>query len=219
MKEPSADRSPSPLKTEFAKIRSLPRGKRWEYIWEYYRLTFFLVVFSLFFLGALGSFLVNGLVHTLNPKQSVCIAFAVSDFSNCEAWMETCQTAIGYDAAKEDLQVLVAQPHNDTSDTFRINTSVWLVNGQPDIFVVDNASYQYLLELEALADFSQTWPEELQQLARDRMVSAYALEISGTPFAEAYGITDEPVYLCMYQHGHGFLRALDIVRYLLTETQ
>ena len=122
------------VKTEFQKIRSLPKGKRWEYIWEYYRLTFFLVVFSLFFLGALGSFLVNGLVHTLNPKQPVCIAFAVSDFSNCEAWMETCQTAIGYDAAKEDLQVLVAQPHNDTSDTFRINTSVWLVNGQPDIF-------------------------------------------------------------------------------------
>lgn len=209
----------SAAKEELSKLRSLSGRKRWEYIWEYYRLTFFLVVFSLFFLGALGSFLVNGLVHTLNPKQSVCIAFAVSDFSNCEAWMESCQAAIGYDAAKEDLQVLVAQPHNDTSDTFRINTSVWLVNGQPDIFVVDNASYQYLLELEALADFSQTWPEELQQLARDRMVSAYALEISGTPFAEAYGITDEPVYLCMYQHGHGFLRALDIVRYLLTETQ
>ena len=30
------------LKAELDKIRRLPKGKRWEYIWEYYRLAFFL---------------------------------------------------------------------------------------------------------------------------------------------------------------------------------
>lgn len=218
MKQTSSHSSPSFLKAELTKIRNLPKGKRWEYIWEYYRLTFFLVAFALLFLGMIGSFLVNGLIHSLNPKEPISIAFATSDFSNCETWMDSCMAAIGYDESGEDLQVLAAQPHSDTSDTFRINTSVWLVNGQPDIFVVDEASYQYLLELEALADIREAWPEDLQRLAEQKMASPYALEISGTTFAEAYGISGAPVYLCMYQHGNGFLRALDIVRYILTET-
>lgn len=212
MKEFSAS-----VKTEAAKIRSLPKGKRLEYIWEYYRLTLFLTAFSLFFLVAIGSFLVNGLIRTLNPKESVSIAFCAPGFSNCEEWIACCQTAIGYNEAEEDLQILVAQPLSDTSDTFRVSASVWLANGQPDIFITDEISYQYLLELEALAELSKTWPEELLLQAKDRCISPYALDISDTPIAEAYGITNKPVYLCMYLHGNGFQRALDIAEYILTE--
>jgi len=131
--------------------------------------------------------------------------------------MDSCLAAIGYDETEETLQVLVTKPHSDTSDDFRINTTIWLANGQPDIFIVNEAGCQYLLELEALADFRETWPEALQQLAADRRTTPYALEISGTPFAEACGISEEPVYLCMYLHGNGFQRALEIVEYILTE--
>lgn len=202
---------------EIAKIRSLPKGKRLEYIWEYYRLTIFLVAFSLFFLGMIGSFLVNGLISMLNPRESVFIAFGTSGFVNCPEWMDRCQASIGYDETEEDLQILVTQPHSETSDNFRVSASVWLVNGQPDIFLVDEAGYRYLLELEALAELLETWPEELLLLAQNRTASPYALEISDTPFAKAYGLSEGPVYLCMYLHGNGFQRALDIVEYILTE--
>lgn len=205
----------APLGEELSKIRGLPKGKRWEYIWEYYRTAFFFLLFSLFFVGALISFLVNFLSGTLFPKEPVSIAFAVTDFSNCESWMEACQAAIGYDEAEEKLQVMSTTPHNDTTEDFRITTTVWFPSGQPDIFVVDEASYQYLLEKEVLADISQRWPQPLQALAETYKVSDFALEISGTAFAEAYGISGEPVYLCMYINGQGFDRALDIVEYIL----
>lgn len=217
MKQTDTESTSSSLKAELAKIRSLPRGKRLEYIWEYYRLTFFLVAFGLFFLWMLGSFLVNSLSNTLFPKDTVSIAFAAPGFVNNQEWMDRCLAAIDFDEKNEDLNAMSTVPLNDTRDDFRLNAAVWLANGQPDIFVADDRTCQYLLELEALADLTEVWPEELQALAESRMVSPYCLEISDTPFAQAYGLGDSPVYLCMYQHGSGFVRALDIVGYILAE--
>jgi len=157
------------LKTELNKIRSLPKGKRWEYIWEYYRLTFFLVIFSVFFIGALTTFLVNSLKYTLFPKDSVSIAFASPSFSNNEVWLDACQDAIGYDEKNETLKVMATPPYNTTTDDFRITTTVWFTNGQPDIFLVDDNSCQYLQELGILVNLSESWPEDLRQLAANRM--------------------------------------------------
>jgi len=209
---------PAAIKEELNKIRSLPPKKRWEYIWEYYRMAFFGALFALFFCWMVGTFLVNSIRNTFFPKEAFSIAFASADFSNNEGWMEACLDAIGYDEKQEDFHLLTSTPYNDTTDDFRIAASVWLVNGQPDIFITDEASVQYLLELEALAAFPETWPRELQQLAENRMVDPWRLDISGTPFAEAFGLTEQPVYLSMYLHGSGFDRALDMVEYILAES-
>ena len=208
----------SSLKAEFEKIRSLPKGKRWEYIWEYYRMAFFLCAFFLFFLLAIGSFLVNGLMNFLFPKETVSIAFAAPGFSANPVWMENCLDGIGYDEKKEAFQILTSAPLSDSSDDFRINASVWMANGQPDIFIVNESSYRHLLDLEALAELQQVLPEHLQSLAAARLIDDFALDISDTPMAEAYGLTEEPVYLCMYLDGIGFQRALNIVEYILTES-
>ena len=204
-------------KAEFEKIRSLPKGKRWEYIWEYYRMAFFLVAFFLFFLLAIGSFLVNGLMHVLFPKDPVSIAFAAPGFSANPVWMENCLDGIGYDEKKETFQILTSAPLSDTTDDFRINASVWMANRQPDIFVVNESGYRHLLGTDSLAELQLVLPEHLQALAADRLTDDFALDISGTPMAEAYGLTEGPVYLCMYLHGNGFARALDLVEYILTE--
>ena len=206
------------LKTELEKIRSLPRGKRWEYIWEYYRLAFFLCAFALFFLLAIGSFLVNGLTNLLFPKDPITIAFAAPGFSASTDWTSNCLEAIGYDEKKESFSVLTTAPLSDTSDDFRINVSVWLANGQPDIFIVNESSYLHLLELEALAEIQDILPEHLLPLAAARQLDDFALDISDTPLAEAYGLTEGPVYLCMYLDGSGFPRALSIIEYILTES-
>lgn len=205
------------LKAEIEKIRRLPKGKRLEYIWEYYRLTFFLIAFCLFFFFAIGSFLVNGISNALFPKAPFSIAFAAPGFSGSPAWTEACLEELGYDEKNEDFQIMTSAPLSDAADDFRINANVWMVNGQPDIFVVNKSSYRYLVELEALADLERTWPKELLQLAQARKVDAFSLDISDTPMAEAYGLTEETVYLCMYAHGNGFDRALDLVEYILTE--
>lgn len=203
---------------ELEKIRALPQGKRWEYIWEYYRLTVFIVAFAVFFCCMIGTFLVNSIRSTLFPKDSFSIAFACTDFADDPQWMENCLSSIGYDRQQEDFRQLTTSPLNDTTDDFRISVSVWLASGQPDLFVTDEASTQYLMELEALADLTEALPAELQQLAAGRMVDPWRLDITDTVFAEAYSLTDDaPVYLCMYRHGVGFARALDMLEYILTE--
>ncbi len=206
------------LQTELKKIRSLPKGKRWEYIWEYYRLAFFLFAFSLFFLFAIGSFLVNGLMNALFHKDSFSIAFAAPGFSSNQIWIENCLEGIGYDEKKEEFQILTSAPLSDTADDFRINASVWMANGQPDIFIVNESSYRHLLSMDALAELQQVLPEHLQSLAAVRQVDTFALDISDTPMAEAYCLTEGPVYLCIYLDGIGFQRALNIVEYILTES-
>ena len=205
------------LKTEFDKIRSLPKGKRWEYIWEYYRLAFFLFAFSLFFLFSIGSFLVNGLMNVLFPKESFSIAFASPGFSSSQTWMEDCLDALDYDEKEEEFRILTSAPLSDAADDFRINASVWMANGQPDIFVVNESSYQHLLGTESLAELQQVLPEHLRSQTAAKLVDDFALDVSDTPMAEAYGLTEGPVYLCMYLHGNGFDRALDLVEYILTE--
>lgn len=205
------------ITSELEKIRNLPKGKRWEYIWEYYRLAFFLFAFSLFFLFAIGSFLVNGLMNTLFPKDPFSIAFAVPGFSSNQIWMENCLRALDYDEKTEDFRILTSAPLSDAADDFRINSGVWMANGQPDIFVVNESSYRHLLGTDSLAELQLVLPEHVLVLTADRLMDDFALDVSGTPMAEAYGLTEEPVYLCMYLHGNGFDRALDLVEYILTE--
>lgn len=205
------------LKAELDKIRRLPKGKRWEYIWEYYRLAFFLLAFSLFFLFAIGSFLVNGLMNVLFPKAPFSIAFAAPGFSSSQVWVENCLNALDYDENAEEFRILTSAPLSDAADDFRINASVWMANGQPDIFIVNERSYRHLLGTDALADLETVFPEELFLQTKGRMPDAFSLDISGTPMAEAHGLTGGPVYLCMYIHGNGFDRALDLVEYILTE--
>ena len=62
---------------------------------------------------------------------------------------------------------------------------------------------------------SRDWPAELQALSAGYPVTEYAVEISGTAFAREHGISDEPVYLCMFANGHGYQRGLDIAAYIL----
>ena len=218
MKQKNLETSDFSVKEEIQKIRSLPKEKRFEYIWEYYKAAFFIIAFGIFFLWMMTSFLVNMFIGTFFPKDPVSIGFSLSHNIQYDDWVDRCLIAIGYDEKEENLQVLEAAPYSESRDDFIIQSTVWFTAGQPDIFIVNEDAYQHLLGLEVLADFRTTWPEELQQLAQDRMVSPYALDISGTPFAEEHAVRDDPLYLCMFVGGHGFQRALDIVEYLLTES-
>lgn len=207
----------SRLSSEISKLRSLSGRKRWEYIWEYYRLPFFVILFFLFFLGSLGTFLVKGAIALADPKETFSMAFAAPGFSGNDGWMQDCLDAIGYQQEQETFRLLVTKPLSDTSNDFRINAAVWLGNGQPDIFVVNEEGFRHLMALEAPANLEETWPEELLNLAAEKLEDPYRLEISGTDFARAFGISGEPVYLCMYRDGFGFQRALDVVEYILAE--
>ena len=205
----------SPIRAEFDKIRSLPPGKRWEYLWEYYKFPVLGIAFALFMTICLGSFLFNLVSGTLFAKPAVTVAFADASFENNEEWTARWLAGVDFQEDKEDFHLLTTSPHNETRDDFRIMVSVWLASGQPDIFLVDEDSFQYLLELEALKNLENSWPEGLQTLAAERLTDPFRVDLSGTAFAEAYHLGD-PVYLCMPENSVGYQRSLDLIEYILT---
>lgn len=205
------------LREELEKLRALPREKRWEYIWDYYKAAILGLLAAVLLLWLLGSFVAGMIRGTFFPKAPVSVAFAVPGYTGCDSWLDSCAKAIGYDPETENLQILSTIPYTTTRDDFVIQTSLWFTAGQPDIFLVDEAGYRHLKQLEVLADLGETWPPELLALASDRMVSTDAVDVTHTPMAKACGIDAQPVYLCMFVSGKGFQRGLDIVAYILTE--
>lgn len=204
-----------PLKKDTETIKSLPKGKRWEYIWDYYKIPILVLPVALISLLLLGSFCVNMIIGTFFPKEPVSIAIAVSGYSASPEWVQGCEEAIGYDPKREYLQILESPPHSSERDDFVIKSTLWLTAGQPDIFIVDSGGYEYLLSLDILASLPQDWPAELLALSADYPVSENAVEISGTIFAKEHGISEEPVYLCMFAQGAGYQRGLDIAAFIL----
>ncbi|MFR3325283.1 MAG: hypothetical protein ACLTR8_12540 [Oscillospiraceae bacterium] len=203
------------FKKDLETIKSLPKEKRWKYIWDYYKIIILVLPVALIVLLILGSFCVNMVKGTFFPKDPVSIGIAVSGCSASPDWLQSCEEAIGCDPKREYLQILESPPYSTERDDFVIKSTLWLTAGQPDIFIVDEDGYEYLLSLDILVDLSRDWPAELQALSAGYPVTEYAVEISGTAFAREHGISDEPVYLCMFANGHGYQRGLDIAVYIL----
>ena len=218
MKQKNIESFDFSLKKEIAKIQNMPGDKRWEYIWDYYKVPLLGICIGILFVWMLGSFAVSAFLGTFFPKEPISMAVAVPGFTNCDPWLSRCLDAIGYDESKENMQVLTTMPHSGERDDFVISSTLWLTAGQPDIFIVDESGYRYLLTLDILAEPDTAWPEALQSLAAERKIDDYALDISSTAFAREHGLDGSAVYLCMYASGHGFVRALAIVQYILTES-
>lgn len=216
MKQKNLETLDFSLKDEIQKICSLPKGKRWDYFWTYYKVPLLIAAVVIVVIWMLGSFAVSAFLGTFFPKEPISMAVAVSGYTGCGDWLEECLSSIGYDADSENMQVLTSLPYTEEKDDFVISSTLWLTAGQPDIFLVNQASYDYLLTLDILAEIDTAWPQELRSLAADRQVDAWALDISDTAFARRHSL-EGPVYLCMYVSAQGFDRALDIVEYILTE--
>ena len=69
------------FKKDLETIKSLPKEKRWKYIWDYYKIIILVLPVALIVLLILGSFCVNMVKGTFFPKDPVSIGIAVSGYS------------------------------------------------------------------------------------------------------------------------------------------
>ena len=169
------------FKKDLETIQSLPKEKRWKYIWDYYKIIILVLPVALIVLLILGSFCVNMVKGTFFPKGPVSIGIAVSGYSASPDWLQSCEEAIGYDPKREYLQILESPPYSTERDDFVIKSTLWLTAGQPDIFIVDSAGYEYLLSLDILVDLSR---DRSTRISRERRYSYPALstmKMSGCP--------------------------------------
>lgn len=198
------------LREELEKINALPKEQRFDYFWTYYKTTLLIGIAILVVAWMVISFAVNAFMGTFFPEDPISIAVVSQNWDDqgLADWMEGCKEAIGYEEKQEDLSLLTSTGPSDYNNTFVINCTCWLAAGQPDIFLCNRATLEYLLEQQVLLDLSTML--ELEE-------GTCWLDITGCGFAEAAGIAGEELYLCMYVNGSGLERALDIVNYILTE--
>ena len=198
------------LREEMEKVRALPKEQRLDYLWTYYKSTLFIGLACLLLAWMVISFAVNAFLGTFFPEDPISLAVVTQtwDDGGLNAWVEGCKEAIGYDEKQEELTLLTSTGPSQYDDSFNISCTLWLTAGQPDIFLCNRAALEHLQKQQVLLDLST-----LLELEGE----TYWLDVTDSPFAEAAGIAQEPLYLCMYRNGSGLERALDIVRFLVTE--
>jgi len=198
------------LREEMEKVRALPKEQRLDYLWTYYKTTLLIGLACLLLAWMLISFAVNAFLGTFFPEDPISLAVVTQtwDDAGLNAWVEGCKEAIGYDEKQEELTLLTNTGPSQYNDSFNISCTLWLTAGQPDIFLCNQAALEHLQKQQVLLDLST-----LLELEGE----TYWLDVTDSPFAEAAGIAQEPLYLCMYRNGSGLERALDIVRFLVTE--
>lgn len=199
------------LREEIKKVKALPKEQRFDYLWTYYKLTAFLILAGLILAWMLISFSVSAFMGTFFPEDPISVAVVTQtwDDNGLNRWVADCKEAIGYNEKEEELTLLTSTGPSRYNDSFNISCTLWLSAGQPDIFLCSRDALDYLLEQQVLTDLSQLLPEAAPE--------TYWLDITGCRFAEAAGIGEDALYLCMYKNGSGQVRALDIVNYLLAE--
>lgn len=199
------------LREEIEKVKALPKEQRADYLWTYYKLTAFLVLAGFILAWMVISFAVSAFMGTFFPEDPVSIALVSQSWEDpgLNQWVEDCKEAIGFREKEEELTLLTSTGPSQYNDSFNISCTLWLSAGQPDIFLCNRDALDYLLEQQVLLDLSELLP--------DTAPETYWLDITGYGFAQAAGVTEEPLYLCMYRNGSGLERATDIVDYILSE--
>lgn len=196
------------LREEMEKVKALPKEQRLDYLWTYYKTTLLIGLACLLLAWMVISFAVNAFLGTFFPEDPISLAVVTQtwDDAGLNAWVEGCKEAIGYDEKQEELTLLTNTGPSQYNDSFNISCTLWLTAGQPDIFLCNQAALEHLQKQQVLLDLST-----LLELEGE----TYWLDVTDSPFAEAAGIAQEPLYLCMYRNGSGLERAADIVTFIL----
>ena len=210
MKPKNVETSSFSLREEIEKVKALPKEQRFDYLWTYYKFTLVIGLAGLMLAWMVISFAFNAFMGTFFPEDPISMALVSIhwDDEGLDNWVEGCKEAIGYNEKTEELSVLTSTGPSDFNDSFTISCTCWLAAGQPDIFLCNKATLEYLTEQQVLTDLSTLLPE-LEE-------GTYWLDMADSAFAEAAGVSGT-LYLCMYRNGSGQTRALDIVHYLLAE--
>ncbi len=204
------------IKSELAKIRKLPTGKRLSYLWDYYRIHFFLILFFLvfffFFLFPLFS----------QPKKNTILSLAIIDSSqtaksDTSALNEMILDHLGENSETEKVQIDTSGTTYDSSSSSTIKTAILLSSvGENDIVICGKDLYeQYAKENAFLSPASLG--KKLSPAAASA-VDENAVDLSSCKKWSALGYTDyTPVYLCIPVSCKHPELAADVLNFLFSD--
>ena len=176
-------------------MKELPRGKRWAYIWEYYKIHLLLILFAIFFFFYF-IFPVFG-----SMRENTILSIAIIDSTEA-AKAGTSQLETDYLATlpgrtdHDRVLIDVSGSSSNTSSSSEIKLTILLSSvGENDLIICNQEVYDRFNKDGAFLDLTSC----SAQLPADAvMFSANAVDLSSCTAWQAYGYTSySPVYACI----------------------
>lgn len=197
--------------SEWHKMKELPRGKRWAYIWGYYKIHLLLILFAIFFFFYF-IFPVFG-----SMRENTILSIAIID-STAAAKAGTSQLETDYLAAlpgrtDHDRVLIDVSGSSNTSSSSEIKLTILLSSvGENDLIICDQEVYDRFHKEGAFLDLTSC----SAQLPADAvMFSTDAFDLSSCTTWQTYGYTSySPVYACIPVSCKSPERAIRFIEYL-----
>ncbi len=208
------------MRKDIETIRSLHGLKRIEYIWDYYRYRIAAAVIILIIIVTAVSMLIEGHRHY---RLDICVVLNTED--DCSDWFNTFEKELTSDGTGGRIHVNQDQPFDYDNRYYyvqELEVMTTVSSYRMDAAVCNADMYSYLLAINALAPLDEVLDkaqfdslsaagritedtaalqvdENGQVNTADGIPGYYAIELSGTQFAEAYnkpadGSDPEPLY-------------------------
>ena len=181
---------------EIEKIKSLPRGKRWEYIWDYY---WYVIV------GALAVIVVGGIMlySSLSYHKPMIELIMINTYKSSQEQEKAVQDVLaesGYELYENAVSVdtSIRFGIDGTSNAASMNQLMCTtVAGEGDVFFWYGKEFEPYISQGVLADLQEYLPEESLKAVEDKLVYATVeglpepypcgVDLAGNVWAEEHG--------------------------------
>lgn len=217
--------APEPQLSEREKLKQMNRKDKLWYIWSYYKFHMMAAVIVVFLIYAVASTVYRSSFTT--ALYCMCInsrTEAEMDFTPLEedfaAWLdlgskETITTETSF--------ISYGDAATDYSYASMAKITALVSAKDLDIMLCDSETLNHYASLSAYLDLEASLPPELLALVSDRLfyttgadgvARAYAIDLSGTEFAEAVGLAQQPPLLSIISNSERTDNVFALLRYI-----
>lgn len=217
--------APEPQLSEREKLKQMDRKDKLWYIWAYYKFHMAAAVFVLFVLYIIASTAYRSTFST--ALHCICInsrTEAEMDFTPLEkdfaAWLGLSNKEL---ITTETSFISYGDAATDYSYASMAKITALASAQDLDILLCDPETIDHYASLGAHLDLEADLPPELLALVSDRLyyttgadgaAHAYAIDLSGTEFAEAIGLTQQPPLLGIISNSERIDNVLALLHYI-----
>lgn len=204
--EPQPAPETPPKLTELEKLKAMTWPDRIWYIWEYYKIHMLGVLIAAFILSAIGTSLYEKSFETalycliFNSRSETEVDFAPLQEGFAQYLGLTKKQRINM----ESLYVSFGEDTSELAFANMAKVSALVQAKELDIMLADEETIRYFAAMSGYADLEESLSPELLELVRDRLYyapgedgteRAYAIDLSGTAFAEDSHLAQTPPLL------------------------
>ena len=190
---------------ERQKLKNMSSQDKIWYIWEYYKFHIAILIAIVLVLCIIGTSIYNSTIET--SFYCVFINNRTNGEVNYEILTKDFHDHMGFGKKQEIHTESVFISYDGVVSEFSYASmakiSALIATQELDVLVTDEENFDRYSGMSGYLDLEQVLPEDLLSSLKDRLCygtnqegqkGAYAVDISGTKFAQEFGLTLEPAY-------------------------